>query len=299
MKISIDQNQEESLYNDLNELEIPNEKLFSLESINLYKDIAKKHIDITQKHQESLKVNGYLEFSNLPIDKNLCSPPGSASRPYQKGYISEMLLLGVTKACGVNPFAYHQEKKGALVHEITPIKEKVTSISSEGILKFDFHTDGAYLSRDIRPHTLSLMCLEDTEKTATNIVKLNDILENLDEGTKNLLTSAKYIHIAPETFKVNNTYVKSSILDLVDGEYEIKAALHNIKAIDRDAEDALSILKSITNKNIFSKSWKKGDLIIFNNLKCMHGRGEIKGTRWLQRCYGTYTFSPSTVLNLN
>ncbi|MDD0943791.1 hypothetical protein LOD58_11180 [Xylella fastidiosa subsp. multiplex] len=30
----------------------------------------------------------------------------------------------------------------------------------------------------------------------------------------------------------------------------------------------------------------------------MHGRGQIKGKRWLQRCYGSYYFSPYTIFNL-
>ncbi|MDD9316041.1 TauD/TfdA family dioxygenase [Acinetobacter lactucae] len=298
MKISIEPDQANKLYREFSSLEISQEEVFASKNINLFGEIVKTYLDINSIHQTSLKDKGYIEFSNLPVDKELCPPPSTASRPYQKGYISEMVLLGVTKACGVNPFAYQQEKKGALVHEITPIKEKGESISSEGVLKFDFHTDGAYLSRDIRPHTLSLMCLKDTEKTATNIVKLVDILENLDEGVTKLLTSPKYIHTAPETFKVKNKNIRSSILDLVDGQYEIKAALHSVQAEDKEADKALNILKSITSKNLFSKSWKRGDLVIFNNLKCMHGRGEIKGERWLQRCYGTYTFSPSTVLNL-
>lgn len=301
MQFFLPDNKSKSLYDNLNALSIEyeNKSIFSAENIKHLSSILKEHIDITDKHINTLKEEGYLEFSNLPVDRIICSPPSNASRPYNKGYISEMLILGITQACGVSPFAYSQEKKGALVHEITPIKNNLNSISSEGSIDFAFHTDGAYLSRNIRPHTLSLICLEDTKSTGTNLVKLSDVVKKLDQSTKEILINKNFIHTAPETFKVHHKQVRSSILDFVDGEYEIKAALHNTKPIDNHSKLALEKLKLEISNNMFTKSWKKGDLIIFNNLKCMHGRGEIKGSRWLQRCYGSYTFSPATVCNLN
>lgn len=299
MKILISNDQANNLYNELNKLNLESHKGFCAEKIELYTNILNKYIHITDQHRKTLQEDGYLEFSNLPLDKELCPPPSNASRPYNKGYISEMIILSITKACGVNPFSYLQEKKGALVHEITPVRDNIKSVSSEGLIDFDFHTDGAYLSRNIRPHTLSLMCLEDTKQTATNIVKLNNVLKNMDKITIETLTNKNFIHTAPETFKVSNKNIISSVLDRVDGQYEIKASLHNIKPINEEAKLALANLRCEINNNIYSKYWKKGDLIIFNNLKCMHGRGEIKGSRWLQRCYGSYSFSPSTILSLD
>ncbi|MDD0943736.1 TauD/TfdA family dioxygenase, partial [Xylella fastidiosa] len=290
MKINIDNETSFNLYNEINKLKAQMHDVYKKENIILYENIIKKHLNIGKDHQKELRENGYIEFLNLPIDRDLCNPPELASRPYEKDFISEIIILGCTKACGVNPFGYHQEKNGALIHEITPVNTKINSISSEGVLEFKFHTDGAYLPRETRPHTLSLMCLEDTHKTATNIVKLNKILSEIDETTKIILAEPRFIHTAPETFKVKNINNKGSILEIINGQYEIKAALHNIKATDSVANNALNVLKKVVDENIYSKFWEKGDLIIFNNLKCMHGRGQIKGKRWLQRCYGSYYF---------
>ena len=127
------------------------------------------------------------------------------------------MLLGVTKACGLNSFAYKEEKKGALVHEITPKDLKNnTHISSVRMAEFDFHTEGAYLSRNIRPHTLSLMCLVDEQRTATNLVKISDVIKKLSHKSKSVLAESRFVHTAPETFKVQNKRIKSSIFDLVD-----------------------------------------------------------------------------------
>lgn len=274
---------------------------YSKEIINKSKELAEKYLKLESIHQNELKSGlGYLNFSNLPIDENLCSPPCNASRPYNKGYLSELILLGITRACGLNPFAYQEEKKGALIHDITPInKSNNKHISSEGILSFDFHTDGAYLPRHHRPHSLSLLCLEDRGNTPTNLVPLKEIIKDLSFETIQLLLKPNFVHTAPETFKVNNKKINSSILDLIDGNYEIKGALHSIEALNSTSYDALQNLRNAILKNTISKYWKKGDLIIFNNLTCMHGRGEVTDIRWLQRCYGTYTFPSNTIINID
>jgi hypothetical protein len=32
---------------------------------------------------------------------------------------------------------------------------------------------------------------------------------------------------------------------------------------------------------------KPGELLIFNNWRCLHGRGAVEGKRWIKRVYGT------------
>lgn len=274
---------------------------FDDHAINESAKIAISFLNINEQHKNEVQSGcGVLEFSNIPIDDDFTEPPQNAVRPYPKGYVSELALVGVTKACGLTPFSYLEEKNGALVHEITPIaKENNQSISSEGTIEFDFHTDGAYLPRSIRPHSLSLICLEDQKRTGTNLIQLNNVIDKLSEQAKAVLFQPRFAHVAPETFKVKNKYITNSVLDLVDGHYEIKVALHSITALDFIAQQALDELKQLTKETLTTKQWDAGDLLIFNNLRCLHGRGEIKGKRWLQRCYGTYTFDQSTIVKLN
>ncbi|MCG2572104.1 TauD/TfdA family dioxygenase [Acinetobacter sp. ME22] len=130
------------------------------------------------------------------------------------------------------------------------------------------------------------------------MVKLSDVVNKLSQKSREVLVEPRFVHTAPETFKVKNRRIRSSIFDLVDGHYEIKAALHNVNATDDASECALFELKTAVFECQIQKSWDAGDLIIFNNLRCLHGRGEITGKRWLQRCYGTYTFSSATVLDI-
>ncbi|WP_228762824.1 TauD/TfdA family dioxygenase [Xylella fastidiosa] len=131
----------------------------------------------------------------------------------------------------LNPFTYQEEKRSALLHDITPI-----------IASSNFHTDGAYLERHLRPHTL---------------------------------------------------------LGKVDGMYEVKAALHHSRGLTSIASDALHSLRRALQSVSIIKRWHPADLLIFSNLRCMHGRGEIQGQRWLQRCYGSYVFPSGTVFQLS
>ncbi|PWC10288.1 TauD/TfdA family dioxygenase [Brenneria corticis] len=58
-------------------------------------------------------------------------------------------------------------------------------------------------------------------------------------------------------------------------------------------------MRAALQRVAITKHWKPGDLVVFSNLRCVHGRGEIKGRRWLQRCYGSYMVTAGTVLWLN
>ncbi|HHW4678919.1 MAG TPA: TauD/TfdA family dioxygenase [Xylella sp.] len=108
-----------------------------------------------------------------------------------------------------------------------------------------------------------------------------------------------YYHVSPETFDVQVPKRRSSVLDRVDGVYEVKAALHRSHGLNSIASNALNSLHCAFHRVSIIKPWKLGDLLIFSNLRCMHGRGEIKGERWLQRCYGSHVFPCGTVFQLN
>jgi L-asparagine oxygenase len=264
-------------------------------------EIAKKHINSELKSiKESLNNGlGFSVIRGCPIDDYLICIPTDEFRPENKSHISELTLLGITHALGFSPFSFKQEKSGEIVHEISPIKGRESSVSSNGVVDFDLHSDCAYLNREIRPETLSLICLNNDAKTDTNLVSIQTILNDLDSETVKILSSPEFIHLPPETFKVKNTINYSSILDRIDGNWELKVATHSCQPKTDRASVALKKFIYSANKNKVSHAWRPGDFLIFNNHKCLHGRGAIaSGTRWLQRCYGSSRLNAGTVINL-
>ncbi|HHW4678918.1 MAG TPA: hypothetical protein ACQGQH_05565 [Xylella sp.] len=85
-------------------------------------NIAKKYLpDMDFMRNEIKAKKGYIEISNVPIDRTIPPPPSDGLPHLHKSHISELCLLGVTCALDLNPFSYQEEKRGALVHEIAPI----------------------------------------------------------------------------------------------------------------------------------------------------------------------------------
>lgn len=267
--------------------------------IKNFSKIAEQHLPNIEGMKKKISHGiGYIEIRGLPIDQFISSPPKNGERPKNKDFTSEIALLGTTKALGLSPFSYQEEKSGALVHEIAPMISKNNSVSSLGRVDFSYHTDGAYLERQIRPHSLSLICLIDKARTGTMISPVSKAINLLKKDEIEILMSDFFEHIAPETFEVKNDKKISSVLDRVDGVYELKVALHSTTGINKSARKALESLTTAFQKTSYTKIWEPSDLVIFNNLRCVHGRGEIQGERWLQRCYGSFTLPTGKILNL-
>lgn len=79
---------------------------------------------------------------------------------------------------------------------------------------------------------------------------------------------------------------------------EIAVSLHNVEPLTIEAKIALEELKERARETYVEIEWRPGDMIIFNNLRCLHARGPILGDRWLQRCYGNLNQNTNRVVDL-
>lgn len=262
--------------------------------------IAEKYIPNLKEMRADIKLkDGYSLLRGCPIDEEN-ELPYSDTRS-KKTWISELVVLGVTQSLQFNPYGFKQEKNGALVHEVIPIKGKENEASSNGIAEFKLHTDGAYLPREIRPETLTLLCLNNDSDTDTKLVNLQSVIKSLKTTTVDILSSNNFVHIPPTTFEVNQSMnSESSVLDRIDGMWELKIATHSCQPqlSTSKIKKAIDEFIEVAELKAFSHDWQVGDLLVFNNFRCLHGRGKISGKRWLQRCYGSSKINPATVINL-
>ncbi|MBB2458762.1 MULTISPECIES: TauD/TfdA family dioxygenase [Escherichia] len=267
-------------------------------SVSASIDIARNYIPNINMIIDELEYGcGYYIIKNVPVDSIIPEPPSDGVRPYNKKYVSELSLAGITGALGYNVFSYAQEKKGAFFHDITPVCGKESTKSSNGTVDFSFHTDAAYLKRDIRPATLSLLCLNNDSKTATQIVSLNDVLKFLPESTINILKTNDFVISSPDSFDIHDE-VRTSVLYEYNGLLEIQLSIEVTRALSCDAELALKHLLEAANATALNLMWNKGDFLIFNNRRSLHGRRTINGKRWLQRCYGSKSIRQYEIINL-
>ena len=243
---------------------------------------------------------GYVLLKGCPIDTELSAPPLDGMRVAEKTWVSEAILLSSTLACGFNPYGYKQEKNGLLVHEIAPTKQLLHSISSGGVEEFLADVDGAYLPRMLRPEVLSLICLNNEASTAARISRIDDILNSLSSSDIDLLCSPLFTHESPTTFSSDGVrHTTSSILDRIDGTWEVKVATHSSVALTKEAQEALCQFREVTKLVSKSVHWEPGDLMIFSNRRCLHSRAKINGQRWLQRCYGSSFVPLGEVVDLS
>ncbi|MDJ0515826.1 MAG: TauD/TfdA family dioxygenase [Trichodesmium sp. MO_231.B1] len=96
----------------------------------------------------------------------------------------------------------------------------------------------------------------------------------------------------PESFKVwNGKVIQSELRPLVtenhNGELEIVANLYAVKSITNEAKTAVDALSNVLPYVSQAIILQRGDMLLFDNSKCLHGRAAISqnGDRWLQRLF--------------
>jgi hypothetical protein len=303
MEIIIGESNTRNWLIELQELSLNESKYQISELIKMASSIANKYIGnyVYGIEKEIRHGSGYIVFKGIPIDYSMINTITGVNSEYNKPSVSELSLLGITAVSGFNPFSFLQEKKGKIIHEVIPKGDCGNSVSSDGSVEFKLHADGAYLNRLTRPEVLSLMCLNNESKTHTNLILIDDIIRSMEASDINVLSSLNYIHISPETFKtkLGSCKVKSSIIDRVDGFWEVKVATHNTEPCTEEARLALEKFIEMASFKANTIYWEPGDLVLFSNLRCLHGRGAVTGKRWLKRCYGSKSLSLASVVDLN
>ena len=82
-------------------------------------------------------------IDNLPNDGTRQDGPETTA----KVSMSETVLVGLAGVAKCEIIGYRQEKRGALIDRVEPEPGKEHTQSNAGTVKFNFHSDNAFLSR--------------------------------------------------------------------------------------------------------------------------------------------------------
>ncbi|MBN3753279.1 hypothetical protein G3N95_10010 [Paraburkholderia sp. Tr-20389] len=220
---------------------------------------------------------------NLPVDQ-----------PTEKWATSETpftsaILAGLTGNVGLRNFGYREEKGGAILHDVCPIPGSENAQSNAGRIEFGFHVDNPFLPRVGRPEVLTLVSINNDSETATHLLTIGEIKRSLPTETLNVLRQSIFDFRHADSFNLNKYKIfatNSPVIKSVDGFDEIRWAVFT-QSTDKRAEAAIAELKALAQTACRRIVLQPGELLIFNNNRCIHGRGEVAGWRWLKRIYGT------------
>lgn len=236
---------------------------------------------------------GTILFRNLPIDSNLPDTPSDGKPAVQKyTNISEILLYLFMLNLG-EPIAYADEKNGQFVHDICPIKGKENNLENNGSqVFFTYHTEDAI--HPYKPDYLALFCLRsDHDKSAkTETASIAKALELLPGHAIDILRKPLFVLHPPSSFNSPELSIQTAVLtgNILRPSLCIHASL--MKAVNEEAEWALSELKSALSMVSIGIVLLPGDLVIIDNHLAAHARTSFTPKydgkdRWLQRMFVT------------
>lgn len=228
-------------------------------------------------------VTPYAVIRNLPID-HLTDGWQVGAAP-----LTSAVLVGLTHALGLNHFGYPEEKKGAILQNVHPISGWENTLSNAGRISFNLHVESPFLPRAARPEAAALIALNNEAKTATRIAVVANINARLPAETVRTLRQPLFSYRNDDSFEINGYTLetpRSPFLKTIDGYEESRCAIFT-KAHSDVAERALAAWLESAEVEAVDVVLQPGDMLVFNNYRCIHGRGAVDGHRWLQRVYGS------------
>lgn len=236
---------------------------------------------------------------------------------------AESLALGIMGFLNLRFVAYRYEYNGKLIHDIMPIEERKSEASSSGRVELPYHTDMAFLRfagesnhpfRAAAPDFLILAGVRNDSNICTRLVELERIIDKLSDSELQELASPNFTIASPDNV-IPRQHANNIPLIFAHPnfgmQFRFNAGDGKVTSHSPKGRSALDSLRGILgNPNVGNDlNVKPGSILIFNNRKVIHGRGEITNSdqhdqkneieRHFKRVYGQYIDTESYPIFLN
>jgi TfdA family taurine catabolism dioxygenase TauD len=247
-----------------------------------------------------------LLLRNLPLE----SAGGLPDTPSRKGSVQRtsampaavLVLIGFLLG---EPFAFAEEKSGALVQDVVPVPGMEEFQGNAGSTTLTMHIENAFHAD--RPDYVGLLCLRsDHDKVAgLQIASIRNALPLLSDATRETLFEAQYLTDAPGSFgDVSGVSEPHGILSGAWEDPDIKVDFFSTKPLTAEAGQAMARLDEALRETRHTLLLEHGDLAFVDNRLALHGRTEFTPRydgrdRWLQRIFVSDDIRRSRRLRLN
>jgi hypothetical protein len=246
---------------------------------------------------------GVLLIRGLPTETLPPTPSDPSSVAIKDSWQSEFWLATFAQALGA-PFAYAQEKQGALFQNVVPTPHNADKLSSESsTILLDYHTETAF--HPFKPDFVLLHCLRpDHDRTARTIsASARMILPLLTPKERALLAQPLFQTGIDYSFgSANGLQGNGPVLAVLTGnpaDPELTYDLDLMVGTTKEAKHALQALRLAAAEVGCWVQLDQGDLLIVDNRRAVHARSEFiprydGRDRWLQRTCVTVDFARSS-----
>jgi L-asparagine oxygenase len=239
--------------------------------------------------------------SGLPLSADLVATPTGWEAAAKTGAAQrEELLLLVCAAALCDPFAWSDQQKGRLVHDVCPApgqERSLTSASSEANLSL--HTEDVH--HPCRGDYVALLCLRNPDAVGTTFVHVDSL--TVPEETRAILADDRFQFFADDSHEnveldheeesgrlENRVCMDGSVLFGPDDFPYLRIDLDFAAARDGDNEaaEAMRVAFESLRDSVKRVVLRPGDLAFLDNYRVVHGREPFTprydgNDRWLKR----------------
>ncbi|MGY0235432.1 TauD/TfdA family dioxygenase [Longispora urticae] len=227
------------------------------------------------------------------------------------GFVDETRLavvnavhLGVLQLLGLMPYAVDYENDGLLMRNVAPNPSAAGTTSSWGAdTEFFWHTDNPHLrfgepGTDPRvsvPRYLTFYAVRNDERVATELMAVEDALDQLDGSDRRLLSSDVFEVGAPASTDPTEPLLLTGV-PVLEGHrvgYRVRFDLGTTRGTTPESEEVLERWKAALGRaDAWEPVLEPGQVLVFDNYRCLHRRTAFTPTdptrsRWLRRCYAS------------
>ncbi|MER6421948.1 TauD/TfdA family dioxygenase [Streptomyces sp. NPDC001137] len=233
---------------------------------------------------------GTLSVTNLPIVTNVLPPTPHAPDSVERAATTPATVAVLLAQQLGEVIAYRDEKQGALVQNVVPIRSLSRSQSNGGSVPLEFHTENAFHPN--RPDFVGLLCLRPAHEggVGTYVASIRQALPLLEDKDRAILRESRFVTAAPPSFRSADRTAPHPLLSGDADDPDICVDFYATTALDETAAVSMERLRVALMSVRTGLVLRPGDMVFLDNRLVVHGRGAFTprydGTdRWLHRVF--------------